>query len=117
MAALAQRGVKSALLKPLAWVVAALGVLALCGLLWGSVQLWLHFHDQAVVEADRAKSAAEFRKRQVQAERAAGAAKDERDQVNDQDQAELEGMVDAAKNDGTSAADPVWRGMWSEPED
>lgn len=103
-------------------LVAPLGiVLALllaAGATWGAFRLWDWWDDRAAIEEATAKANADFRARQVEAERAAGAGKEARDAANADGQRDLERKVRDADKDGDSGADAAWNGgLWADPED
>lgn len=111
---LAGMGLSESISRKVAVGVLIVGVALLVAV---SGALWLHFHDKGVIEADRAEANAEFRGRQVEAEREAGAAKHARDAADAAEQDEMEGMVDEAQADGRSAADDVWQWLWGDGQD
>jgi hypothetical protein len=95
------------------WMAAAAAVFAiltLCGATWGVLAAWDWWDDRQAVNDDRAKSNAEFRAKQLEAERSAGGLKRERDAAEDEEQEELEDEVEEAGRDGRSAADDLWDG-------
>ena len=91
-------------------------------LVWGMFKLawpvfdW--FNDREAVAEDRDKANAEFTKKQLDAERVAGAAKDARDADAAREQKELNDAIENADRDGRSAADDVWNGgLFDAPDD
>lgn len=98
----------------LACILALLAGLALFKLAW-PVFDW--FNDREAVAEDRDKANAEFTKKQLDAERAAGATKDARDAETARQQKELNDAIDQADRDGRSAADDAWNGgLFDQPE-
>lgn len=84
----------------------ALASLAAAG--WGAFKLWDWFDDRKAVIEDRNKSNAALRGRVIQADRAAGAAKDARDRAFDADQDRLKEKADEAKRAGRSPLDAMF---------
>ena len=82
------------------WAHALIGAAALVA----SVLIWLHFHDRAVVRADRAKANAEAHET---ARRADEAAQGETDRVKTQVEDENERARDAAKDSSDPLGDAL----------
>lgn len=115
-ALLGRWGFSSDAAKRLAPVAAILLLLALYGVLRIGFQAWDWWDDRQAVQADRDAGNAEFRKRQIGAERGAGAAKGKRDRADAENQNKLEGRIGEANRNGTTAADDVWNGgLWDQP--
>lgn len=99
----------------LACILAVLAALAVFKLAW---PLFDWFNDREAVAEDRQKSNAEFTGKQLDAERAAGADKRERDAREAQERKELDDAIDQADRDGRSAADDLWAdGLFDAPDD
>lgn len=113
IALFARWGAGTRLSRILAWVVAGIAAIALLwllGLIFGAFDWW---DDRQAVQADRATGNADFRERQLEAERDAGAAKEARDSAEAAKQEQLKDLVDEAQSNGGSAADDVWdNGLW-----
>ena len=106
-------------LAPWAFVFALLLALAAT---WGLFRVgWAVFdwwNDRAAIEDATGKANAEFRERQLEAERKAGDAKDTRDAADAAAQRDLEKELDDADKAGSSGADAVWNGgLWADPAD
>ncbi|KPH59198.1 hypothetical protein [Novosphingobium sp. ST904] len=94
------------------WVALAL-FFALLGLSVVIFRLWDFQDDKEAITVDRNAARAEFQERQINAERAAGAAKVERDRAAAAKQDKLEDKIDDARAHGGTAADDVWNnGLW-----
>lgn len=99
--------------KLLAPFVLGLAVLALLGALWGAWELFDWWDDRQAIQRDRAAANAEFRGKQIEAERAAGGNKTARDRAEDDRQRDLQEELDDAEAAGDSGADDVWNGgLW-----
>lgn len=79
-------------------------IVAAVALVLGAWNVWLHFHDRAVVRADRAKANAEAHET---ARRADEAAQGETDRVKTQVEDENERARDAAKDSSDPLADAL----------
>lgn len=105
------RGLGERAAKRLAVVGAALAAIALLVALWA---IYDHFNDKSAVREALAPAEATFRAEQIEAERAAGAAKAARDSADDRSQQDLQEKADEAKRTGGSSLDAVWNGLWPE---
>lgn len=83
-------------------------LLVLVAVAWGAVALWFGQHDAKAVSTDRAASNAEVLGRVVDVDRAAGAAKDQRDAANLANQSDLQEKADAAAANDTSPLDALF---------
>lgn len=109
-------GLSKASAERLAPLAAVLSAVVLVGLLWGGFRVWDWQDDRKAIQADRNAANANFKNRQVEAERKAGAAKRARDREDQSNIDKLEGRVDEANKQGGTAADDVWTGgLWDEP--
>lgn len=97
----ARWGVAQRFLKPLAWLTAIIGGALL---LWAAFSIWLHFHDQAVVEDDRAQSNLEVVKGIVEADRAATEADAARQKDREAASLETKEAIDNAVSENPQAA-------------
>jgi hypothetical protein len=104
-------------LAPLGFAIALLaGAGATVALIGGAIELWGWWHARGAVEAATNAANADFRARQVQAERTAGAAKDARDAGDQAAQRDLQEGLDDADDQGASGADAAWNGgLWADP--
>lgn len=82
------------------------GALAL--LLWIGLGMWLSGHDKAVIAADRAAGDVAAMNSALAADRAAGAAKDQRDRAFAAEQSALQEKADAAADNGASPLDALF---------
>jgi hypothetical protein len=97
--------VPSSWARPMAWLlIAVIGAL----LIWWGWTHWLARHDQAVVATDRAAGTTAVLTNVIEADRAAGAAKDIRDRDFAADQTNLQEKADAAADNGTSPLDALF---------
>ena len=114
IALFARWGLPERLRRPLALIALAVAVIALLVALWTltapirALSDWLS--RRAAVENANNAANAEFRARQLETERHAGAAKAGRDRLDSAKQDHLEDLVDEADDAGSSAADDVWHG-------
>lgn len=104
----ARLGVPERLQRAAAWIATALALAALAGLLWGAWGLWLGHHDTRIVGADRATATIAAQKREIIADRAAGAAKASRDDTFATNQQDLKEKTDAAARDDSSPLDALF---------
>lgn len=96
-------------LAPLGFGLMLLLAIAVAGgVLWGGWAIFDHLNDRKAVEAATNAGNAQFRAKQVTAERTAGAAKDARDSSDAAESNTLQEKIDAAEANGSSAADDVW---------
>ncbi|NLS27919.1 hypothetical protein S2M10_29210 [Sphingomonas sp. S2M10] len=106
--ALAARwGVVERLRKPVAWLMALGLTLALLALFWGGWRAFDWFNDRQAVARDVDHSNAEVRGRQVQAERSAGAAQQQRDDGIRNEQFQQEEKAHEARRANRSALDAL----------
>ena len=109
---LASWGLSQRVARLLAPLAAALAALALLAALWGAFQAWDWWDDRQAVEDDRNAANAEFRERQVKAERKAGGDKAARDAAEAERQRDLQEELDDANQAGGTGADTVWGGLF-----
>lgn len=91
--------------RPIAWALLILAIAGTARLLWGA---WISTHDKAVVAADRDAAAVQVLTNSIAADRAAGAAKDDRDAAFRNEQSNLQEKADAAAGNGASPLDAVF---------
>lgn len=98
--------------------VAGIAAIALLWALWGAWQAFEWFNDREAIEDATNASNAEFREKQLEVEREVGRDKAARDSANDDHDREMEGTIDDARANGSTAADDLWNGgLWADPED
>lgn len=106
--ALAARwGVAERLRVPLAWLMAFCIGTALLALFWGGWRTFDWLNDRQAVRRDVARSNADMRGQQVQAERAAGAAQQQRDDGIRNQQYQQEEQAHEARRARRSALDDL----------
>lgn len=112
IAALAARLIAAGVSERFARPLAIAGLVLVAALLaWAAWSMWLGKHDAAVIAADRSATTIEALNVTLGADRAAGAAKGERDRAFDDEQSNLQEKADAAVANGASPLDAVFDGL------
>lgn len=103
----ARCGVAERLRAPIAWLMALGALIVLLLVLWGGWRTFDWLNDRQAVSRDVARSNAEVRTQQVQAERAAGAAQQQRNDGIRNEQFQQEEKAHEARRARRSALDDL----------